>query len=72
MRVTFWQVFKTVVLVAWLLLYAQSCWIVLIDSDLPVCILLIGIFRSLLINVKGMFLFGIISHSFCIIYSGDK
>lgn len=72
MRVTFWPGFKALVIVAWLLFYAQSCWIGLISAGLPVCILLISIFRSLLINFKGMFLFGIMSHSFPFIYSGDK
>lgn len=44
----------------------------LIDADLPVCVLLISICSSFLINFKGMFLFGIVSHSFHIIDSGDK
>lgn len=58
--------------VTWLLLYAQSLWMGLIDADLPMCALLISICSSFLINFKGMFLFGIVSHSFHIIDSGDK
>lgn len=72
MRVTFWQVFKAAVVVAWLLVYAQRCWIGLLGAGLLVWILLISFLRSLLINFKGMFLFGIMSHSFHIIYSSDK
>jgi hypothetical protein len=60
------------VVVSWLLLYPQTCSSGVIYAALLVCILLIRIFRSLLINFKGMFLFGSRSHSFHIIHSGDK
>lgn len=66
------QVFKSTVVVAWFLLYAQSCCIGSIGADVPVCILLISIFRSLLINFKEIKIVGIMSHSFHITYSGDK
>lgn len=50
----------------------ESLGVGLAEAALPVWDLLISIFRSFLINVKGMFLFGITSHSIHIINSSDK